>query len=34
MSEVLEVIRELGGVKKFKELAESISATETDGIPY
>jgi hypothetical protein len=32
--EVLEVIRELGGMKKFKDLAEAISATETDVIPF
>jgi hypothetical protein len=31
--EVLEVIRELGGMKKFKDLAEAMSATETDVIP-
>jgi hypothetical protein len=38
--EVLEVIKELGGVKKFKDLAEAMTVTatdtdaETDGIPY
>jgi hypothetical protein len=34
ISKVLEVTRELGGVKKFRDLAEAIPATETDGIPY
>ena len=34
MSEGPEVIREFGGVKKFKNLAEIISATEADGVPY
>ena len=34
VTEVLEVIRELGGVRKFKDLAEAMSATETDAIPY
>ena len=34
--EVLEVIKESGGVKKFKELAEAMTATDTaaDGIPF
>jgi hypothetical protein len=31
--ELLEVIRELGGIKKFKELAEAITVT-TDDIPF
>jgi threonine aldolase len=34
VTEVLEVIRELGGVRKFKDLAEAMSATETDVIPF
>lgn len=34
--EVLEVIKEMGGVKKFRDLAEAISVTEsaTDDIPF
>ena len=32
--EVLEVIKELGGVKKFRELAEAMSGPGTDDIPY
>ena len=34
VTEALEIIRELGGVRKFKDLAEAMSATETDAIPY
>ena len=34
VTEVLEIIKELGGVKKFKELAEAMSVTATDEIPY
>ncbi len=40
MTEVLAVIKECGGVKKFKDLAEAMSMTETesiaetDGIPF
>ena len=34
MTEVLDVIKESGGVKKFRELAEAISATSTDAIPF
>ena len=40
MTEVLAVIKELGGVKKFKDLAEAMSVTETpsmtatDGMPF
>ena len=33
-TEVLEVIKELGGAKKFKELAAAISATSTDDVPF
>ena len=33
-TEVLDIIKELGGAKKFKELAEAISATSTDSVPY
>ncbi len=32
--EVLDVIMELGGVKKFKDLAEAMTATSTDDIPF
>jgi arginine repressor len=32
--EVLETIKELGGVKKFKELAAAIAGTETDAVPF
>jgi len=32
--EVLHVIKALGGVKKFRELAEAISVTSTDDIPF
>ena len=38
MTEVLEIIKEAGGVKKFKDLAEAMSVTETaaasDGMPF
>ncbi len=34
VTEVLEVIKELGGVKKFRDLAEAMSATSADAIPY
>ena len=34
LTSLLEVIRELGGVKKFKDLAEAISVTEPDDIPF
>jgi len=34
MSEVREVIWNLGGVKKFKELAEAMAVTETNDIPF
>jgi hypothetical protein len=34
MTEILEVIKEAGGVKKFKDLAEAMIATETDAIPF
>ena len=32
--ELLEIIRELGGVKKFKDLAEAMSASDYDDIPF
>ena len=32
--EVLDVVRELGGVKKFKELAAAISGTEPNDMPF
>ena len=36
VTEVLDVIKELGGVKKFKDLAEAMTttATSTDDIPF
>jgi NAD(P)-dependent dehydrogenase (short-subunit alcohol dehydrogenase family) len=38
MTELLAVIKELGGVKKFKDLAEAMTVTEpeavTNGIPF
>jgi len=34
MIEVLDVIKAAGGVKKFKELAEAMTATSTDDIPF
>ncbi len=34
MTEVLEVIKETGGVKKFRDLAEAMTATATDDIPF
>ena len=34
VTDVLEVIKELGGVKKFKDLAEAMTATSTDAIPF
>jgi hypothetical protein len=36
VAEVLDVIKELGGVKKFRDLAEAMSVTAiaTDDIPY
>jgi len=33
MTEVLEVIKQAGGVKKFKDLAEAMTCPETDAIP-
>ena len=32
--EVLDTVKELGGVKKFKELVAAIAGTETDAIPF
>jgi hypothetical protein len=32
--ELLGLIKEIGGVKKFKDLLEAISGTETDAIPF
>lgn len=32
--ELLSLIKEVGGVKKFKDLLEAISGTETDTIPF
>ena len=32
--EVLDTVKELGGVKKFKELAAAIAGTETDAVPF
>ena len=34
MTEVLDVIKALGGVKKFKDLAEAMTVPETDDIPF
>ena len=34
MTEVLDVIKETGGVKKFRDLAEAMTATATDDIPF
>jgi hypothetical protein len=34
VTEVLDVIKELGGVKKFKDLAEAMSVPSTDDIPF
>ena len=34
VTEVLAVIKELGGVKKFRELAEAMSLPSTDDIPF
>ena len=31
---MLEVIKELGGVKKFKDLVEAMTVTSTDDIPF
>ena len=32
--ELLALIKEVGGLKKFKDLLEAISGTETDAIPF
>jgi hypothetical protein len=32
--EVLDLIKEVGGLKKFKDLLEAISGTEMDAIPF
>jgi arginine repressor len=32
--EVLDTVKELGGVKKFKELAAAIAGVETDSVPF
>ena len=34
MIEVLDVIKEMGGVKKFKDLAEAMTVTETDVVVF
>ncbi len=34
VTELLEIIRELGGVKKFRDLAEAMSTTAYDDIPF
>jgi hypothetical protein len=34
VNDLLDTIRELGGVKKFKELAAAIADTEADAIPF
>ena len=32
--EVLGVIKELGGVKKFRDLAEAMTVTGTEDVPF
>jgi hypothetical protein len=32
--ELLGLIKDVGGLKKFKDLVEAISGTETDAIPF
>jgi len=34
LTELFDVIKELGGLKKFKDLAEAMTVPETDAIPY
>jgi hypothetical protein len=34
LNELLDVIKEVGGAKKFKDLAEAMAGAETDAIPY
>lgn len=34
VNEVLDTVKEIGGVKKFKELAAAIAGTETDVVPF
>ena len=34
LHELLGLIKEVGGVKKFKDLLEAISGTDTDAIPF
>jgi hypothetical protein len=34
LNELLGLIRELGGVKKFKDLLEAMSASQTADIPF
>ena len=34
INELLALVREVGGVKKFKELVEALSVPETDVIPF
>ena len=34
VNELLGLIKEVGGVKKFKDLLEAMSVPETDAIPY
>jgi hypothetical protein len=34
VNDVLDVVKEIGGVKKFKELAAAIAGTETDAVPF
>ena len=34
LNELLGLIKEVGGLKKFKDLLEAISGTETDAIPF
>jgi predicted flavoprotein YhiN len=34
VNEVLDAVKEIGGVKKFKELAAAIAGTESDVVPF
>jgi len=34
VNELIGLIKDVGGVKKFKDLVEAISGTETDAIPF
>jgi hypothetical protein len=34
LNELLGLVKEVGGLKKFKDLLEAMSAPETDAIPF